>query len=607
MQAIKTLSYQTICIFLAVLVCNISFAKNIYVDDEASGANDGTSWENAYVYLQDALADAETAEKPVEIRVAQGTYTPDMGAGQSPGDTSASFKLINRVNLFGGYAGVGDPDTDPDLRDHVRFETILSGHLGYFPSGNPRDCYNVIEATAIYERTLLDGFTITSASSIIMSNNNADPIVTNCIFEGTSENCRGMRNTNSDPIITNCTFTGNITELNGGGMYNNNSDPNLTDCVFIGNSAEQGGGIFSNDSYPKLNNCKFIDNQASMGGGMYNSRGGARVKQCTFSSNSATSWQYYFEGGGALFNEACNLNISNCLFTGNQASKGGGLYCQDNCLVWITNCTFDGNYGRGNALSTGDNNSQSSNINLINCIMWDINNNINNFDNSNIEFTYCKIRTGLPRDKYPLFASPGYWADANDPNIIVVPDEPNAVWIDGDYHLKSEVGRYDPNSGRWVEDDVTSPCIDAGDPNMPVGDEPFPNGVLINMGAYGGTTEASKSYSDIPGVVNVNDDDNGSQVTLRQGQILAVTLESNPTTGYSWAPLEKENSIFELFGDPIYLPAEQDDGTVGSGGWEIYYFKSISAGQETLELIYRRPWETDAEPAKTFSIDVTVN
>jgi inhibitor of cysteine peptidase len=142
---------------------------------------------------------------------------------------------------------------------------------------------------------------------------------------------------------------------------------------------------------------------------------------------------------------------------------------------------------------------------------------------------------------------------------------------------------------------------------MPVGDEPFPNGVLINMGAYGGTTEASKSYSDIPGVVNVNDSDNGSQVTLRQGQILAVTLESNPTTGYSWAPVEKENSIFELFGDPIYIPAEQEEGAVGSGGWEIYYFRSISAGQETLELIYRRSWETDVEPAKTFSIDVTVN
>ena len=96
----------------------------------------------------------------------------------------------------------------------------------------------------------------------------------------------------------------------------------------------------------------------------------------------------------------------------------------------------------------------------------------------------------------PCFAEPGYWADVNDPNIVVVePTDQNAVWIDGDYHLKSQAGRYNPNTQAWVVDDVTSPCVDAGDPNSPVAFEPFPNGGIINMGAYGGTTEASKSPS----------------------------------------------------------------------------------------------------------------
>jgi hypothetical protein len=45
-----------------------------------------------------------------------------------------------------------------------------------------------------------------------------------------------------------------------------------------------------------------------------------------------------------------------------------------------------------------------------------------------------------------------------------------------------------------VVDDVTSPCIDAGDPICPIGYESFPNGGIINIGAYGGTPEASKSY-----------------------------------------------------------------------------------------------------------------
>jgi hypothetical protein len=82
----------------------------------------------------------------------------------------------------------------------------------------------------------------------------------------------------------------------------------------------------------------------------------------------------------------------------------------------------------------------------------------------------------------------------NDPNTLRGPFEPNAVWIDGDYHLKSQAGRWDANEGRWTKDEVTSPCIDAGDPASPIGLEPFPNGGIINMGAYGGTAEASKSY-----------------------------------------------------------------------------------------------------------------
>jgi len=66
-------------------------------------------------------------------------------------------------------------------------------------------------------------------------------------------------------------------------------------------------------------------------------------------------------------------------------------------------------------------------------------------------------------------------------------------WVEGDYHLKSRKGRWDPISEDWVIDDVISPCIDAGDPNSPIGHELFPNGGRINMGAFGGTAEASMS------------------------------------------------------------------------------------------------------------------
>jgi hypothetical protein len=92
-----------------------------------------------------------------------------------------------------------------------------------------------------------------------------------------------------------------------------------------------------------------------------------------------------------------------------------------------------------------------------------------------------------------VFNEPGWfllnWGPGNIDTDPLFADPNN-----GDYHLKSQAGRFDPNRQSWVIDDVTSPCIDAGDPNSRIGTEPFPNGGVINMGAYGGTTEASKSY-----------------------------------------------------------------------------------------------------------------
>ena len=65
----------------------------------------------------------------------------------------------------------------------------------------------------------------------------------------------------------------------------------------------------------------------------------------------------------------------------------------------------------------------------------------------------------------------------------------------GDYHLRSARGRYWPEHDVWVLDDVTSPCIDAGDPGADFSRERLPNGGRLNLGAYGGTAFASMSES----------------------------------------------------------------------------------------------------------------
>lgn len=81
---------------------------------------------------------------------------------------------------------------------------------------------------------------------------------------------------------------------------------------------------------------------------------------------------------------------------------------------------------------------------------------------------------------------------SGDNNIVNYPE------LADDFHLKSEFGRWDSQTGQWVIDDVTSRCIDAGDPADDIEQEPNPNGGRINIGPYGGTAYASKSSSEGP-------------------------------------------------------------------------------------------------------------
>jgi hypothetical protein len=256
-------------------------------------------------------------------------------------------------------------------------------------------------------------------------------------------------------MLVICTFSGNSARV-GGGVYNDfRCDLMLTNCAFSGNSADMDGGGMANVGSPTVTNCIFSGNTAISGGGMYNWLGSATLTECTFASNSARN-------GSAI---DCNY-------------------------VELTPQRY---------------------LKLTNCILWDGGNEIWNNSGSTIDITYSDVRGGQGSvydphkgviwgeaniDADPLFTDPGHWADANDPNIVVEPNDPNAVWVNGDYHLKSEAGRWDPNRQSWVQDDVTSPCIDAGDPNSCLGfHEPYPNGLVINMGAYGGTAEASMSLS----------------------------------------------------------------------------------------------------------------
>ncbi|MHC4437752.1 MAG: right-handed parallel beta-helix repeat-containing protein [Planctomycetota bacterium] len=366
------------------------------------------------------------------------------------------------------------------------------------------------------------GLTIT-----VLSSDGPDYTIIDC---SGSEGHRGFyfrRNEGPDSVLRGFTIKGaTMTGSNdiGGGILCEVSSPSIVDCVIEDCAAENGGGIGVNRGSPSIIDCviencraggfeqagaggrgggiglfrssdatilhtRIINNSSydnSFGAGVYCWRSSALFSNCDISHNTA---QGNVKGGGVGCNGSSDILFKNCVISNNTAEIGGGIsvgYSGDSAVesVTITNCTI-----AHNSLSTdqpdtpagGGIHTVSSDIIIRNSIVcYNDNTAVMLIDPvSDNPVQYSCIEGGYDGqdniDSDPLFAS----SSGND------------------YHLRSFIGRYQPGSGRWVEDDIDigeySPCIDAGDPQDPVGAEPVPNGRRINMGAYGGTVEASKS------------------------------------------------------------------------------------------------------------------
>ena len=329
----------------------------IYVDADATGANDGSSWEDAFKHLQDALSAAGIGD---EILVAAGIYKPDEDTGNptGTGDRGATFQLKKGVAIRGGYAGAGAPE--PNIRDIKKYETILSGDLNGNDVGINDPCdllteptrlennYHVVTGISIDETAILDGFTITAG--------NADGSFSDYTNMG-----GGMLNNGHDwecnPTVTNCTFVANFAVEFGGGIVNyghgdGECNPILTDCALIGNaSGQEGGGMCNWESFPVVTNCTFTGNFAGGGGGGINNFGfaptdgsNAILTNCVFTGNSAA-------GGGGMFNmEFCSPTLTNCSFIANSAVyEGGGIYNGFYCVPMLTNSILWHNTDAGGA------------------------------------------------------------------------------------------------------------------------------------------------------------------------------------------------------------------------------------------------------------------
>ena len=89
------------------------------------------------------------------------------------------------------------------------------------------------------------------------------------------------------------------------------------------------------------------------------------------------------------------------------------------------------------------------------------------------------------------------------------------------------------------------------------------------------------------------------------GQHFAVVLNSDRTTGFSWALSEDftRQTAVELVSHQ-YVPSPV--GRVGAGGKECWIFRAVHPGTVTITLNYARPWEHGVPPAETAPFEVTV-
>lgn len=374
---------MTFFFYLVVYAENSVQDNIIYVNGTAAEGGDGSSWDNAFTDLQDALAAVEAGD---QIWVAAGIYYPAAyetvyGAAPPEVDRSATFQLEDGVALYGGFAGGEESLNERDWENNV---TVLSGDLDrndttdaygvvIDPDNIGEDnAYHVVTANGTGAGTVLDGFTITAGSADDSPSHvngggiyiyNSDLLLANNIFSGNQAYSRGggaYISFNSNIELRNVNFNNNrtTTEIGhrGGGIYSEGSNILLTDVSFTGNSASSGGGLNIgwsgySDKDLILENTVFNGNEASNGGGLYVetwASGNIQLSNVIFSGNYASS------RGGGLYNgrRTDPAILSNVTFENNEADEGGGMANYSGSaeltgVIFTGNKATSGNYGGG--------------------------------------------------------------------------------------------------------------------------------------------------------------------------------------------------------------------------------------------------------------------
>jgi hypothetical protein len=459
-----SLPFASVTVLL--LACSSARAGDLHVDGRNPGSQDGSA-ARPYRTVQEAVSEAQGGDR---IKIATGTYQESI----SVSDKGLSFE--------GGYPGASQ-------------STYESGGSGDFASADPSAYPTVLQGSsgsAVLSvsgtvQTTVDGMTIRGGGNGITAEGYPE-------LDATLTVRRSLIEDNGSPSVF------------GGGIRAETALV-VEDSVIRGNVGERGSGIAARKASFRIVRSLVEDNvsHGDHGGGIY-ATGDVEILGCLVRNNRVGEGVGYGWGGGIIvFNSGTHATIADTEVTGNYApTKGSGVFVDDGAQATIRNvlvadnaCSDDGgavyvdgadaqngstatlinvtvaghdcSSGGGNALLL----EQASQVTVESSIFWDNGAKDVTVDPGNsLTVRYTNSRDSLSGEGNlsvdPLFADPAA----------------------GFYQLKNEAGRWDPATSSCVNDSVTSPCINAGDPAGAYDREPDPNGGRVDMGAYGNSLSA---------------------------------------------------------------------------------------------------------------------
>lgn len=386
-------------------------AKIIYVDHDATGSGDGTSWTNAFVNLQAAI---DFAGQGDTLFVAEGMYYP---TSKFSGDTDRHFTFyINKdVALYGGFQGLPGTEGNLAAQDRFAFPTTLSGNLGDL--GDTLDnAFHVVYIDHVSDTMRLDGF-------FISEGNNAEGSGFDATGAGIFNHAESGR---SNPVIANCYISNNHAVESGGGMMHyaslgGRANPLILNCRIEANTGSGGGGItFLTDTEGQCNAT--IINTYLQGNTARTAQGSA-ISTIAHSATTA-------------------IRMINCIVTGNhgQTANAFEAFVTGTGIAQpeFINCVFAGN--KNGSVRVADLGLRTSTLKVRNSIF------------ANNGFSHGLSVNGATEDvAYSMMQFGSFAGEGNvflDPQFVDAPLPENTPHMQGDVHLQN-----------------TSPGIDAGNNN----------------------------------------------------------------------------------------------------------------------------------------------